>query len=188
MQIKQNLIRSLQEEVSYLRIEEQLKDPTLQKKISDLEQVIKTKIYADLPNEFWERKRHIIALPYEKDFNERMIPTKARPTQMNAELLEYCKKKIQTLLGKKLIRPSKSPWSCAVFYVNNAAEKERGVPRLVINYKLLNKALQWIRYPIPNKRDLLNRLYNTKIFSKFDMKSGFWQIHFISNFENIFAL
>ena len=53
---------------------------------------------------------------------------------------------------------------------------ERGVPRLVINYKPLNKALQWIRYPIPNKKDLLDRLHETTIFSKFDMKSGFWQI------------
>ena len=95
---------------------------------------------------------------------------------MNAELLEYCKKEIQSLLDKKLIRPSKSPWSCAAFYVNNALKKERGVPRLVINYKPLNKALQWIRYPILNKRDLLNRLFDAKIFSKFDMKSGFWQI------------
>ena len=95
---------------------------------------------------------------------------------MNAELLEYCKKEIQTLLVKKLIRPSKSPWSCAAIYVNNAPEKERRVPRLVINYKLLNEALQSICYPIPNKRDLLNCLYDAKIFSKFDMKSGFWQI------------
>ena len=47
-----------------------------------------------------------------------------------------------SLLEKKLIRPSKSPWSCEAFYVNNALEKERGVPRLVINYKPLNKALQ----------------------------------------------
>ena len=53
---------------------------------------------------------------------------------------------------------------------------ERGVPRLVLNYKPLNTALQWIRYPIPNKRDLLDRLYEATIFSKFDMKSGFWQI------------
>jgi len=176
LQIKQNLIRSLQEEVSYLRIEEQLQNPILQKKISDLEQAIKTKICADLPNAFWERKKHIISLPYEKDFNERMIPTKACPAQMNAELLEYCKKEIQTLLDKKLIRPSKSPWSCAAFYVNNAAKKERDVPHLVINYKPLNKVLQWIHYPIPNKRDLLNLLYDAKIFSKFDMKSGLWQI------------
>ena len=102
-----------------------------------------------------------------------MIPTKAHPTQVNAELLEYCKKKIQSLPEKKLIRSSKSPWSCAAFYVNNAPKKERRVPRLVINYKPLNKALQWIRYPIPNKEDLLNRLCAAKIFSKFDMKSGF---------------
>jgi len=105
-----------------------------------------------------------------------MIPTKARPTQMNAELLEYLKKKFKLCLTKKLIRPSKSPWSCAAFYVNNVAEKERGVPRLVINYKSLNKALQWIRYPIPNKRDLLNRLYDAKVFSNFDMKFRIWQI------------
>ena len=38
------------------------------------------------------------------------------------------------------------------------------------------QALQWIRYPIPNKKDILNRLNSAKVFSKFDMKSGFWQI------------
>ena len=93
---------------------------------------------------------------------------------MNAELVELCKKEIDNLLQKDLIKPSKSPWSCTTFYVNNAAEKERGVPRLVINYKPLNKYLKWIRYPIPNKKDLLSRLYDANIFSKFDLKSGYW--------------
>jgi hypothetical protein len=36
--------------------------------------------------------------------------------------------------------------------------------------------LEWIRYPIPNKQDLINRLSDSIIFSKFDLKSGFWQI------------
>jgi len=116
----------------------------------------------DLPNAFLERKKHIIYLPYEKDFDELNILTKARPTQMNFELLERCKKEIQNLLDKKLIRPSKSPWCCASFYVNDAVEKKRGVPRPVINYKPLYKDLQWIRYTIPNKRDLLNRMHNAK--------------------------
>ena len=119
------------------------------------------------------RKKHIIGLPSEKDFN---IPTKARPTQMNSELLELCKKEIKTFLNKGLITPSKSPWICAAFCVMNQVEKEREVPRLVINYKPLNKILQWIGYPIPNKKDLLNRLFNAKIFSKFDLKSRYWQI------------
>ena len=95
---------------------------------------------------------------------------------MNKEYLELYKKEINDLLNKNLIRKSYSHWSCTAFYVNNAAEKKRGVPRLVINYKPLNKVLKWIRYPIPNKRDLLNRIVNAKIFSKFDLKSGYWQI------------
>ncbi|KAK0598206.1 hypothetical protein LWI29_032525 [Acer saccharum] len=127
-------------------------------------------------NTLKDKKRHIVSLPYNKEFSERGIPTKARPIQMSSSLLEHYKKEIADLLQKGLIRPSKSPWSCPAFYVQKNAEIERGVPRLVINYKSLNDALQWIRYPIPNKSDLLKRLYNSNIFSKFDMKSGFWQI------------
>ena len=44
---------------------------------------------------------------------------------MNNELLEHCKKEIEDLLIKGLIRKSKSPWSCAAFYVNKQAELER---------------------------------------------------------------
>ena len=80
------------------------------------------------------------------------------------------------MLTKVIIRKSKSPWSCAAFYVRKNAEIERGVPRLVINYKPLNDVLEWIRYPIPNRKDLVSLLSNALVFSKFDMKSGFWQI------------
>ena len=95
---------------------------------------------------------------------------------MNAETVEFCKKEIHDLLEKKLIRNSKSPWSCSAFYVQKNAEIERGTPWLVINYKSLNKVLEWIRYPIPNKNDLVHRLSEALVFSKFDMKSRFWQI------------
>ena len=67
----------------------------------------------------------MVSLPYEKDFNEKQIPTKARPIQMSLELLEYCKKEINNLLSKELIRSSNSPWSCAAFYVQKASEIER---------------------------------------------------------------
>ena len=84
----------------------------------------------------------MVSLPYERDFNEKQIPTKARPIQMSPESLESCKKEINDLLNKKLIRPSHSPWSCATFYVQKASEIERGTPRLMINYKPLNKVLK----------------------------------------------
>ena len=79
------------------------------KKISDIEKIFKDKVCSDLPNAFWDRKKHVVFLPYEPGFDERNIPTKARPTQMNFELLEFCKKEIQSLLDKKLIRSSKLP-------------------------------------------------------------------------------
>ena len=92
---------------------------------------------------------------------------------MNQEIMEFCKTKINDLLDKKTIRHSKSPQSCPTFYVQKNAELERGAPRLVINYKPLNKVLEWISYPIPNKQDLINRLSYSIVFSKFDLKSGF---------------
>ena len=144
--------------------------------IKQIQRQIEENLCSSIPNAFWNRKQHMVSLPNEKDFNEKQIPTKARPIQMNPELLEYYKKEINDLLDKKLIRPSHSPWSCAAFYVRKASEIERGTPRLVINYKPFNKVLQWIRYLIPNKKDLIQRIYNATIFSKFDMKSGFWKI------------
>jgi hypothetical protein len=173
---KEKHLMFLKQDLEYKRIEEQLESPLLKQRIVNFENKIKNEICADLPNAFWHRKQHIVSLPYELDFNERNIPTKARLIQMNQELLEYCKKEIQELVDKGLIRKSKSPWSCSAFYVQKNAEIERGAPRLVINYKPLNNALKWIRYPIPNKKDLLARVHNAKVFSKFDMKSGFWQI------------
>ncbi|KAK2424968.1 hypothetical protein QL285_035270 [Trifolium repens] len=173
---KEKQICFLKEEINIFNVKNQLDDEKIKIQIRKLESQFQTEVCNDLPNAFWNRKQHVVSLPYEDDFKESQIPTKARPAQMNQEYLGLCKNEIESLLNKKLIRTSKSPWSCTAFYVNKAAEKERGVPRLVINYKPLNKVLKWIRYPIPNKKDLLDRLNDSLIFSKFDMKSGYWQI------------
>uniref|UniRef100_A0A1S4AK65 CCHC-type domain-containing protein n=1 Tax=Nicotiana tabacum TaxID=4097 RepID=A0A1S4AK65_TOBAC len=57
-------------------------------------------VCADHPSAFWNRKRHIVTLPYEENFSEDDIPTKSRPCQMNAELVEFCKNEIDNLLQK----------------------------------------------------------------------------------------
>ena len=89
---------------------------------------------------------------------------------------ELCKTDIQALMDLKLIRPSKSHWASPSFYVNKHSEQIRGKKRLVIDYRKLNDCLQGIRYPIPRSIHLLKRIAGAKVFSKFDMKSGFWQI------------
>ena len=116
-------------------------------------------------------------MPYVDGFDENQIPTKARPIQMNAQLLECCKQKIKDLLDKILIRKSHYPWSCAVFYVK-PSEIEQSASRFVINYKPLNKVLEWIRYPIPFNRGLIGGLHNASIFLKFVMNMNFDKFNF----------
>ena len=64
--------------------------------------------------------------------------------------MDFCKVEIKDLLKKGIIKKSRSPWSCPAFYVQKNVEIERDVPRLVNNYKPLNKVLEWVKYPIPN--------------------------------------
>lgn len=60
---------------------------------------------------------------------------------MNAEYQKLCVEEIKSLLNKELIRESTNPWNCYGFYVNKHSEQIRGILRLVVNYKLLNKVL-----------------------------------------------
>ena len=105
-----------------IRIEDQLQIKKTQDAIESLKNKISKEICSNIPNAFWHRKHREIELPYEPNFSEKNIPTKARPIQMSKELLSYCEKEIHDLLDKKLIRKSKSPWSCSVFYVQKQVE------------------------------------------------------------------
>ena len=107
----------LKQEVRYKRIAKQLSNKLLQSKIDNFLKILINDVRSDIPNAFWHRKIHIVNLAYVKDFNEKNIPTKACPIQMNAETVEFYKKEIHYLIKKKLIKNSKSLWSCATFYV-----------------------------------------------------------------------
>ena len=52
---------------------------------------------------------------------------------------------------------------------------------MVINYRRLNDNTVDDRYDIPDKSELINSIRESKIFSKFDYKSGFWQIKIHAN-------
>ena len=87
----------LQKDLSLQRIESQLQNEFIQRKISDFKTLIEKEICADLPYAFWNRKQHLVDLPYENSFNEKQVPTKARPIQMNMDLEKHCKEEIKDL-------------------------------------------------------------------------------------------
>ena len=90
----------LNQEVRYKKIAKQLSNKLLQSKIDNYHKVLINDVCFDIPNTFWHNKKHIVNLSYVIDFNENNIPTKARPIQMNAETIEFCKKEINDLLAK----------------------------------------------------------------------------------------
>jgi len=122
----------------------------------------------------WKNPEFFIDLPFK--LNEDINPTKASHPGMSPSDLLLAKQECLDLLQQGLIEPTQSNWACQAFYVEKRAEKLRGKKRLVIDYKPLNHFLKDDKFPIPKASVLPVLLKESSIFSKFDLKSGFWQI------------
>ncbi|KAL2231154.1 UNVERIFIED_CONTAM: Transposon Tf2-12 polyprotein [Sesamum indicum] len=91
--------------------------------------------------------------------------------------LHELKKKIEELLGKGFIRPSTSPWGAPVLFV----KKKDGSMRLCVDYRQLNRVTVKNKYPLRSIDDLLDQLKGATIFSKIDLRSGYWQLRIAEN-------
>lgn len=80
--LKRNHIQFLKEEISFQKIEKRLQESSIKNQIIILQTKIEQEICSTIPNAFWDRKKHVISLPYNSDFHESNIPTKSRPIQM----------------------------------------------------------------------------------------------------------
>jgi ribonuclease HI len=96
---------------------------------------------------------------------------------------EEFKKQIPEMLEQGLIRKSESPHRSSAFIVKNHSEIKRGKARIVYNYKRLNDNTEDDGYNIPNKDSLLNLIQRKKVFSKFDLKSGYNQLQLEEDFK-----
>ena len=129
---------------------------------------------AKCSNPLWTQSEFFISLPFKK--NEDINPTKASHVGMNPEHLILATQEIQQLQAQGLIEPTTSSSACEAFYVNKRSEQSRGKMRLVVNYKPLNYFLADDKFPLPTSTSLFQHLAHAKIFSKFDLKAGFWQL------------
>lgn len=82
------------------------------------------------------------------------------------------KERIKELMAAGHIQPSKSPWAAPVLF----AKKKDGSLRFCVDYRALNKATVKNRYPLPNADSLMEKLGGATVFSKIDLRSGYYQI------------
>ncbi|GJP56124.1 hypothetical protein CLOM_g15177 [Closterium sp. NIES-68] len=105
------------------------------------------------------------------------MPTFRAPYRLSPTELTDMKNHIEYLLAKGLIRPSTLPYGGPVLFT----PKPDGSLRMCIDYRALNKQTIKNKYPIPRIDDLLDQLRGATVFSKLDLRSGYWQIRMADN-------
>ncbi|KAG8477207.1 hypothetical protein CXB51_030530 [Gossypium anomalum] len=99
-------------------------------------------------------------------------PISIAPYRMAPTELKELKTQLQELVNRGFIRPSHSPWGAPVLFV----KKKDGSLRLCIDYRQLNKVTIKNKYPLPRIDDLFDQLKGATVFSKIDLRSGYYQL------------
>ncbi|MEM7375714.1 MAG: reverse transcriptase domain-containing protein, partial [Bacteroidota bacterium] len=114
------------------------------------------------------RKGHV----FEVELEPNVEPIKRPIYKMSPAELEEAKKQTDYMLEHGLVQPSKSPWGSPVLF----APKKDGGLRFCIDYRWINSRTVKNRYPLPLPEELVDRLSGAKVYTKLDLRSGYWQM------------
>src|SRR3954467_2267878 len=99
-------------------------------------------------------------------------PIAKRPYPMSTDELKELKKQLKQQLAKGFIRESSSPWGAPVLFVM----RKDNTQCLVMDYRSLNEVTIKNKYPLPRINDLFDQLEGACVFSKIDLRSGYFQL------------
>jgi hypothetical protein len=99
-------------------------------------------------------------------------PIAQPPRQMNSKRRLQFAEALEQQIRDGIVEPSISPWASPVVLV----PKKDGSIRVCVDYRRLNSATVKDVYPLPSIDNLLSSLDGAKVFTSFDLNSGFNQI------------
>ncbi|GJU77457.1 Orf y [Tanacetum coccineum] len=148
--------------------------------ITELERLKHQGYIGEEPLKHWKKNGKLCKL----DIINPDITIKDQPLKHVTPAMEDSfKKHVDSLLKIGAIRPSKSRHRTMAMIVNSgttidpATGREiKGKERMVFNYKSLNDNTYKDQYSLPGINTIIKRVGGAKIFSKFDLKSGFHQV------------
>jgi hypothetical protein len=111
-------------------------------------------------------------IEYVIDLKPGTAPIYKTPYRMATLELAELKEHIKKLLEKGFICPNSSPWGAPVIFV----PKKFGTQRLFMDYRALNEVIVKNKYPLPRIDDLFDQLCGACVFSKINLRSGYYQL------------
>ena len=100
------------------------------------------------------------------------LPHHSKLYNMSQAELQALREYIDQMTDKGFIRVSNSPVGAPVLFT----KKKGGGLRLCVDYRGLNRLTKKNRYPIPRIDTLIDRLSSAKVFTKIDLRDGYYNI------------
>ncbi|KAJ4788739.1 polyprotein [Rhynchospora pubera] len=175
------------EEIEYLTIQEsvyyqtQIHNKNFENRFATLLGRLKEQGFiGDNPLQHWSKNKVVCKL----DIINPDLTIEDKPLKhVTPTMQEQFNRHIKALLDIGVIRPSKSRHRTMAFIVNSGTtidpktgKETKGKERMVLNYRTLNDNTHKDQYSLPGINTILKKISNNKIFSKFDLKSGFHQV------------
>ena len=102
----------------------------------------------------------------------RSRPVKAKYNRVDPLTEQEIERQVDQMLANGIIRQSNSPWASRVILV----EKKDGAKRFVVDFRALNDCTKKDSYPLPDIRDILDKLVGSQFYSALDGASAYWSI------------
>ena len=101
-------------------------------------------------------------------------PVQHPPRRVPVAVREKLKSELERMTAQNIIAPvtTPTPWVSSLVVV----PKKDGKLRLCLDPKDLNLAIQREHYPLPTIEDVATRLHGAKVFTKLDVRNGFWHV------------
>ena len=102
----------------------------------------------------------------------RTVLVSRAPYKMAPAELKELKVQLQEFLDKGFVQPSVSPWGAPVLFV----KKKDDTLWMCIDYRHINKVTVKNKYPLPRIEDLFDKFKEAGVFSKINLRSGYYQL------------